>query len=348
MDGATLGAERARSLVKFVDEGGSLILLGGDDAWSANGFAATPLKELLPIQRDWSAPSREGTFNALLTKEGAAHPALQSLVKKWTKAMPVLSIYPGSRPTAGATTVMSADNEPLIVTQRFGQGKVAAILSNSLWRWQLQPGQQDEYLSFWDGLIQWLMPQASQVDQLNLDLSADVEQLFLGDSLNLTARAGGSRAASAANIPVTVEIQTPDGRKIPYPMQPAAGPGDAGPLYTASYKADTGGMCTAVATATLDGRRIESPPFSFYVKPFTPETSPTPQAVALLEQLAKASGGQFCEPEQLDQALSALDIRTSRQERVSYTSLWNTPFILGGLMLLLSADWILRKQRNMA
>ncbi len=348
MDGETLGEERARSLVKFVDEGGSLILLGGDDGWSARGFAATPLKELLPIQRDWSVPAQEGKFSGILTKDGAAHPALQSLVKKWSKAMPILSIYPGSKPTAGATTVMSADNEPLIVTQRFGQGKVAAILSNSLWRWQLEPGQHDEYLSFWDGLIQWLMPQASQVDQFSLDLSADVEQLFLGDTLNLTARAGGSKASTSANIPVTVTVQTPDGRKVPYPMQPSANAGQAGPVYSASCTADASGMCTAVASATVDGRSIESPPFSFYVKPFTPETSPRPQAVEILRQLAKASGGQFCEQDQLDQVLSALDVKTSQEERVNYNSLWNTPFILGGLMLLLSVDWILRKRRNMA
>jgi hypothetical protein len=64
--------------------------------------------------------------------------------------------------------------------------------------------------------------------------------------------------------------------------------------------------------------------------------------------LAKASGGQFCEQDQLDQALSVLDIKSTEEERVSFNSLWNTPFILGGLMLLLSADWILRKQRDMA
>jgi hypothetical protein len=345
IDAATLGDERAKSLVKFVDEGGSLILLGGDDAWSAGGFSATPLKELLPIQRDGSVPPEEGKFNAILTREGAAHPALQSLVKKWTKPMPVLSIYPGSKPAPGATVVMSADNEPLVVMQRFGQGKVAAILSNSLWRWQLEPGQQDEYLSFWDGLIQWLMPQASQVDQFSLDLSADVEQLFLGDTLNLTARAGGSRAE--ANVPVTVEIETPDGRKIPYSMRPSASAGQA-PVYSAGYTADASGMCTAVARATLDGRGIESPPFSFYVKPFTPETSPKPQAVGVLEQLAKASGGRFCEVDQLDEVLSGLEIKASEQERVSYDTLWDTPFILGGLMLLLSVDWMVRKQRNMA
>jgi hypothetical protein len=348
MDAETLGVERAKSLVKFVDEGGSLILLGGDDAWGASGFASSPLKTLLPVQRDWSAPAQEGKFKTVLTKEGQAHPALQSLVKKWNRPMPVLSIYPGSKPSAGATTVLTADNEPLIVTQRFGQGKVAAIMSNSLWRWQLEPGQQDEYLSFWDGLMQWLMPSASQVDQFNLDLSADVEQLFLGDTLSLTARAGGSKASAGATIPVTLVIQTPDGRKIPYPMQSSVSAGAVGPVYAATYKADVGGMCTAWAEAEFDGRKIESPPFSFYVKPFTPETNPRPQAVEVLQLLAKASGGQFCEQDQLDQVLSGLDVKTTEEQHVSYNSLWNTPFILGGLMLLLSADWMLRKRRDMA
>ena len=303
IDAATLGDERAVSLVKYVDEGGSLILLGGDDAWGAKGFAATPLKALLPIQRDWSAPPLEGKFNATLTAEGSAHPALQSLVKKWVRPMPVLSIYPGSKPSAGAATVLSANSEPLIVTQRFGQGKVAAILSNSLWRWQLEPGQQDEYLSFWDGLMEWLMPQASEVDQFSLDLSADVEQLFLGDSLNLTARAAGSQADSG--LPVTIEIQTPDGRNIPYPAQ-SSGNG----VYAAAYKADAAGMCTAVARATLDGHSIESPAFSFYVKPFTPETAPRPQNVELLQQMAKSSGGQFCEPDDLEAALESVNLET--------------------------------------
>ena len=237
--------------------------------------------------------------------------------------------------------MLSADNEPLIVTQRFGQGKVAAILSNSLWRWQLEPGQQDEYLAFWDGLMEWLMPQALEVDQFSLDLSADVEQLFLGDTLNLTAHASGSKADSG--LPVSIEIQTPDGRKIPYPAQ-ASGQG----VYTVAYKADAAGMCTAVAKATVDGRDVSSPAFSFYVKPFTPESAPRPQNVELLQQLAKTSGGQFCEPSQLDAALASIDLKPSRQETIRYDSLWDSPFVLAGLMLLLISDWILRKHRQMA
>jgi hypothetical protein len=352
MDGATLGDERAKALVKFVDEGGSLVLMGGDVAWSARGFAATPLKELLPVQPDGSEP-REGNYPVSLTKDGQTHPALKSLAAKWSKPMPVLSIFPVAKVSQGATTVMNAGEQPLIVTQRFGQGKVAAILSSSLWRWQLEPGQKDEYLAFWDGLIQWLMPQASEASALSLDLTADLEQLFLGDSITLTSRLGSSADKQTSGTPTqaSLEIQVPDGRKIPFPMQPLPTNATAaknGPGYTVAYKADTDGMHSAIASVTVNGRKIDSAPFSFFVKPFTPETSPGPQAFDALRALSKASGGQFCDKARINEVLSALEVKTSQEERVIYHNLYDSPFLLAALMMLLGADWILRKRRNMA
>jgi len=236
-----------------------------------------------------------------------------------------------------------------VVTQPYGQGKVAAILSNSLWRWQLEPGQKEEYQTFWDGMIQWLMPQASKVDAFNLDLSADIEQMFLGETIVLSARIGGAQASKAGSVPVSVQIQTPDGRKIPFPMpQAASGAGKGPAVFNAEYKADVGGMHNAVATATIDGRPVQSGPFSFFVKPFTPETSPRGQNEAVLKALAQASGGQFLEKERVNEVLMGLNIRTSEEERVIYQSLWDSPFILGGLILLLALDWIMRKRKNMA
>jgi len=348
LDAHTLGDERAKALVKFVDEGGSLILLGGDDAWSARGFAGSPLKDLVPVQMG-SGEATEGKLNVILTTEGKTHPALQAVAQKWAKPMPVLSIYPTTDSSKGARVVMTADDKPLVVTQPYGQGKVAAILSNSLWRWQLEPGQKEEYQTFWDGMIQWLMPQASKVDAFNLDLSADIEQMFLGETIVLSARIGGAQASKAGSVPVSVQIQTPDGRKIPFPMpQAASGAGKGPAVFNAEYKADVGGMHNAVATATIDGRPVQSGPFSFFVKPFTPETSPRGQNEAVLKALAQASGGQFLEKERVNEVLMGLNIRTSEEERVIYQSLWDSPFILGGLILLLALDWIMRKRKNMA
>jgi len=350
MGAETLGEERAKSLVKFVDEGGSLVLLGGDEAWSVRGYSATALKELLPFQNDGSEP-QESNLTATLTKDGQTHPALKSLAAKWTKPMPVLSIFPVSKVSPGATTVMTANEQPLIVTQRFGQGKVAAILSNSLWRWQLEPGQKDEYLAFWDGLIQWLMPQALDISAASFDLSADVEQLFLGDTITLTARLSGSHVAQEGLPKADLEIQLPDERKIPYPMQPIpenATAAKSGPGFTVAYKADTGGMHSAVASTIVNGKKIDSTPFSFFVKPFSPETSPVAQNFAALKALSQTSGGQFCTKDTLNEVLSAVEVKESKEDRVLYNNLYDSPFLLAALIGLLGADWIIRKWRNMA
>ena len=192
------------------------------------------------------------------------------------------------------------------------------------------------------------MPQASAVNAYTLDLSADVEQLFLGDSIAFTARLGGAHAAEAGAVSASLEIQTPDGRKIPFPMPQASAAGKSGsPAFAVSYKADAGGMHNAIASVTAGGHKIESSPFSFVVKPFTPETSPHPQNVEILRMLSQTSGGQFCEKDKLNEALMALNVKNAEEERVSYKSLWDSLFMLVALMSLLAAEWILRKRRKM-
>ena len=119
LDAKTLGEERAKALVKFVEEGGSLILLGGDDAWGEEGFAKTALKGLMPVTRAAAQPPQEGKFNVVVSKEGQTHPALQNVAQKWAKPMPVLSIFPGTDPSRAAQVVMTADEKPLVVTQQF-------------------------------------------------------------------------------------------------------------------------------------------------------------------------------------------------------------------------------------
>src|SRR5207302_434578 len=49
IDAKELGEARARNLVKFVEDGGSLILLGGAKAWTAGGLVQTDLGKTLPV-----------------------------------------------------------------------------------------------------------------------------------------------------------------------------------------------------------------------------------------------------------------------------------------------------------
>jgi hypothetical protein len=339
---AGLGEERARALVKFVGDGGSLVLLGGPNAWDKTGFAATPLAELLPARRPAGGPPQEGRFPVRWTAEGKAHPAFAGA----ETAPPILSIFPGAELARGAVTLAETDSgAPVIAAQRFGQGKVAALLTDSLWRWQLEPGAGGVYEKFWARLLDWLTPTRPDAEEAALDLFADAEQLFLGEVLMLQAR-----AADPAIRAVTCEVVAPDGRRISFPMTPQAvvtTTGRSFPGFGLEFTAQEPGLHRAVATAIREGQRIESAPCSVYVKPFAPETAPRPANAELLRALATASGGRHLLPAELPAALANLELPTTEESRVTYATRWNTWPVLLGLIGLLTVEWILRNRRHL-
>lgn len=346
---------RAAALLKFVEDGGSLVLLGGPSAWGDKGFGTTSLAKLMPVKRTGFLPPQEGKFTVALTDEGRTHPAFAANEDSWKIAPPVLSFFPGTALSAGASALVATQtaqgSQPIVVAQRYGQGKVTAILTDSLWRWQLDPGQSEAYQRFWNQMVQWLTPSEGEKETIDVDLFADTDQQYLGDKINLGARLGGREGLLPKDIAVTCEIKTPEGRKIPFPMAKqtvTTGTGKKFPGYGLEYVGQGPGLHTAVAVAEIGGKKIESAPYSFYIKPFTPETSPKPANSEVLVALAESSSGKFCEADEVDKILSSLELKGGEEERVTYKSLWNNIPMLACLMAMLTVDWIIRKVKNMA
>jgi hypothetical protein len=77
LDDEGLGSGRDAALARFVEKGGSLVLLGGPLGWGAKGFAAGALSRVLPVRDSGSA--MEGRFSLTATPEGLAHPAFAGL-----------------------------------------------------------------------------------------------------------------------------------------------------------------------------------------------------------------------------------------------------------------------------
>jgi hypothetical protein len=266
----------------------------------------------------------------------------------------VLSLFGEAQISPGATTLIEAQTpqgtQPLVVVQKFGQGKVAAILTDSLWRWQLNPGPGTPYLRFWNQLIEWLLPEEVDLEKYELDLSSDVNQLFQGETVALKARLSG-----AENLPVgtrvTCNIQGPDGLQVPWKLErqaTAAGAAGSFALFSADFKGAVPGLYRAVAEIEIDGKRIVSAPYTFFVKDFTPEKNPRPINAELLRALAANSGGRFCAPDEVEEALSSLRIQTLEQERPQFFSFWQVWSLIAAMLALLAGEWIVRKIRNMA
>ncbi len=355
LDAEELGAARAANLIKFVEAGGSLVLLGGPKAWGDQGFTSSPLRKLLPAHRR-GAPIQEGDFPVRLTDTGRAHPAFAGDQELWDIIPSVRSLFPFTDLNPGARSLVEADTpagaHPIVVSLRYGQGKVAAVFTDSLWKWQLSPDARTSqpYQRFWDQFIAWLTPEEEVLEGKRLDIAADREQIYLGEALELTAQGSKADALDEA-LAVQCVITGPDGRAVPFDMAnryipTASGKSIPGRGY--SFQSDQPGLHTAWAQARIGGQKVQSDPISFFVKPFTPESMPRPANSAALQAISRSSGGRYCEStEALDRTLNGLLFSAEEDEISEYSSLWQHWMILGCLLGLLTVEWIVRKSVNM-
>lgn len=351
-----LGETRAQNLVKFVEDGGSLALLGGLKGWGEKGFIQTGLKKAMPI-RSLTPAVVEGTFAVQLTDEGRSHPAFAGDPELWSVIPPVLSIFPNAQLSAAAQTLIVAVTpsgpQPLIVAQRYGQGKIICILTDSLWKWKLseQSLENNPYQRFWDQLISWMTPDKEQMDEQSLEIFADREQVYIGEEVELSSRKTSQKVDDdLMAAEVQCEITDPEKRKIPFAMGKQHVMLDSGksfPGYAFKYKADKAGLYSAISFMTIDGKRVESDPVSFFVKPFTPESIPKQANMTVLRMLATSSGGKhFDSIEKLNEELRSLTFATQERESVEFESLWNNWWLLIILMSILTGGWIMRKVKN--
>jgi hypothetical protein len=315
---------------------------------------ATSLKDILPVKRYKPKP-QAGEFPVSLTDVGRAHPAFAGDVQLWDIIPPVLSVFPGVVPSQAARILVTAQtpegSEAIILSQRYGQGKVVAVFTDSLWKWQLHPRANETrpYQRFWDQMISWLLPEEDEVDKDKLAVFTDQDTVVLGEALRISARLG--KADRGATAQVRCSVVMPGGEEAPFAMRAepvTTASGETYPGFVTSYTATVPGLYTVIASAMIGGRKKVSEPLSFYVKPFSAESIPRPANVRVLRRIAESSGGRFFQDaDALNDALASLNFSTIEEESSEHRTLWQTWFVIACLTLLASISWLVRKMNNM-
>lgn len=354
LDAAALGPDRAEALRGFVERGGGLILLGGPKTLGSGGLASTALSALMPFTRPATPPS-EGKFDARWSADGRGHPALAGAGDVPESVPPVLSLF-GDAALGDASITLAEANapsgwQPLVVTRPYGQGKVVALLTDSLWRWSLEPGTREAYSFLWKRIVEWLSPEASDADGNAIELFSAAGRVDVGEEFEVTARV---TMADGGNPPpglrVTCDMDMPDGRQVALAMETAvvnaAGRDFTG--FRARFTPQAEGPYRAVARTEIDGVAIESAPLVFQAREAAREDAPIPLDIDCLRSLSRASGGRSGTPDEIDAFLRASRFEPRRETRVEYESLWQKPLVLSILLLLLLAEWITRKMRGLS
>ena len=235
-------------------------------------------------------------------------------------------------------TVAGDQVDPLLVTQRYGRGSTWMLATATTWRWQMRLPLADlRHEQFWQQLLHGLAaPAPTQMsltaerslyeDDGGMRLDAEILDEAFKPQKDVTLEVN-STAEDGSVATTTVEPSGRDDGRYAVRVQ-APGPG----LYRVELVARQGDKELARRVSHLrreDGLREK---FAAY------------QHRALLERIAKDTGGRYWQLSDLDELPEA--IRYSRAGMVERQTidLWNIPLVFLTLVLLKTAEWLLRRR----
>jgi uncharacterized membrane protein len=145
VDGYALRPHRRQMLADYVRAGGGLLVCGGPFAFGKGRYAGTELEDVLPVITkgpwDWKSPA----VPVAIAPTGN-HPVSSGI--DW-EAAPYLQYYHVADVRTDSTVVLTAGEDPLLVTGNTGKGRSAALLATPLgkvesgraafWEWSSWP-----------------------------------------------------------------------------------------------------------------------------------------------------------------------------------------------------------------
>jgi len=366
-----------------VDRGALLVVISGPRAMPHAFPKDSTLAGLVPftVQEEdgyWKGP--EETYRLALTPTGQAHPVMvqsgslseneevwQSLPPfDWrlpVTAKPGAEILAVAAPEGGKQDNVLTDvrqaaahleevmqhraRHALVVAQRVGRGKVLGLAFDRTWRLRYRTGDVLHH-RFWGQVMRWGLGERLRAGQEHF--RAGTDRLVYGpeDPVTVMARVLGDDFAGVEDAQLEAVLRNSEGRELTRTrLAPRA---ESNGFYEAVVPPQgRAGACTleVVRLDTVARERVET---SFLVtasrRPI--EMGDVRPERAVLEALAKGTGGKVVAPDAVRTLAEAFgEGRRVVQERREYT-LWNNPYVLILLAILLTLEWLLRKKGGLA
>ncbi len=339
-------------------EGRGVLFLGGEAAYSAGGYGQGPLEGMLPIRLAAGKDRVEDEARALPTDEGLTHFAcrledgLAANRAAWERLPPLVGRHRPGGIKPGASVLVAGAGEPVLVVQRYGEGRTAAFLTDSTWRWCFsEKDTAGFHRRFWRQLVLWLAAR-DEADEGSVWLGLDPNRSIfdVGDAMALLVQVFDGRGESIDNARVEVEVSAPEGgeplaRRLVY----SRGEGRSEGAYRAPYSPSAPGEYRVTARAWRGSEEVGKDERAFRVRAPAGELDDLVARPELLAEIATVAGGR-CVP--LSQARSILEEARVRARGVSITRhslvpLWSNGWVLFLFVGLLVAEWALRKKHGL-
>ncbi|MGH7943702.1 MAG: glutamine amidotransferase [Opitutaceae bacterium] len=352
-------------LQKFVSErGGGLLMLGGMESFHEGKYLGTPIGDMLPVyldHNDGGPGEPPGPVHFQLAREGwlqawARLRDNEADERARLEGMPPFEVFNRVRALKpGASVIASVrdtrGNElPALAVQRFGRGRTAALMVGDVWRWGMKDAVAHADMDrAWRQTVRWLIADVpNRVNATAEPIAADAN-----GAVRVQVRVRDEKFQPVDDATVTVDIEPVvfegTAGAVGAPLKLEAEPALSEPgLYQVTYVPRQTGGYRAVATvknnAGADLGRAEA---GWSTDLAAEEFRSLVPNNALLEDIARKTGGQVIAARELDKFVRRLpELRAPVMETWSYPA-WHTPLMFGFALACLLAEWGLRRWKGM-
>jgi hypothetical protein len=165
------------NIARYVRAGGAVLVSAGPDYASTTSIWRTPLDSVLPAE---PVGVTEKPYYAHLSDSGKRHPVTRGLEGSgsepphWSRFFRTVDTRNASSPPL----MTGADGKPLLLLSRFGEGRVALLLSDHIWLWARGYEGGGPHLDLLRRMSHWLMKQP-ELDEEALRLQVQGHDLVV-------------------------------------------------------------------------------------------------------------------------------------------------------------------------
>ncbi|AZV20494.1 hypothetical protein [Mesorhizobium sp. M7A.F.Ce.TU.012.03.2.1] len=185
---------------EYVEKGGALLIAAGPEYAGESSIARTPLMSALPAMPTGEVVDK--AFYPRLTELGQRHPVTRGLdgsatePPHWSRWFRTI----GVQNPEGAVVMKGADNRPLLLLDRKGEGRVGMLLSDQGWLWARGFEGGGPHVQLYRRIAHWLMKEPELEEER---LTADGRGMVLE-----------IRRQTMADDPSPAQIITPSGKTL--------------------------------------------------------------------------------------------------------------------------------------
>jgi uncharacterized membrane protein len=351
--------DQLRMIADFVSErGGGLLFLGGRSAFAEGGWAGTPVEEVMPVVLGPPAEGPEGFFSEVRvrpTPAGLAHPTVQldapleEVAERWAALPPLTvvnaltAIKPGATELLAGEAPASASDQVVLAFQRYGRGKAAALTVQDSWLWQMHadvPVEDRSHEAFWQQMLRWLVDGVPEP----VTASVDRERIDVGSPLRLAATVTDSAYLEVNDASVLARVTTPTGAIEEIPLSWTV---ERDGEYAAEWRPSEEGEYEVEILADRDDVLLGSDAAYFRAGPGDDEFFGAGRRTRLLERIAYETGGRSYTPETVSSLPEDISVIGAGVTLVEELDLWDMPALFLLMLILMGAEWGLRRIRGL-